>query len=279
MRFKGQRQSSNIEDRRGSGGRGAAVKGLSGFALIAVLAIGYFAGVDVTPLLDGGGSPAPSTRDLTRKEHEAGVWVSQVLGTTETVWAQQFKDELNRPYRPPVLVLYSGVTQSPCGGASGATGPFYCPADRKAYLDTEFFATLSDRLGAPGELAAAYVIAHEVAHHIQNELGILGKANQARARLPQAEANAISVRIELQADCLAGVWAGKIGSILQPGDVEQAIRAARQIGDDTLQRRAGKVPQPHTFSHGTSEQRARWFSRGHKAMEMAACDTFAAQRL
>jgi uncharacterized protein len=279
MRFKGQRQSNNIEDRRGSGGRGAAVGGLSGFALIAVLAIGYFTGVDVTPLLDGGGSPAPSTRDLTRKEQEAGVWVSQVLGTTETVWAQQFKDELNRPYRPPVLVLYSGVTQSPCGGASGATGPFYCPADRKAYLDTEFFAVLSDRLGAPGELAAAYVIAHEVAHHIQNELGILGKANQARARLPQAEANAISVRIELQADCLAGVWAGKIGSILQPGDVEQAIRAARQIGDDTLQRRAGKVPQPHTFSHGTSDQRARWFSRGHKAKEMAACDTFAAQRL
>ena len=282
MRFRNQRQSNNIEDRRGAGGgRGAAVGGLSGFALIAVLAIGYFTGVDVTPLLEGaGGQPQQSQpRDLTRKEEEAGVWVSQVLGTTETVWAAQFQSELGRKYNAPVMVLYSGVTQSPCGGASGATGPFYCPADRKAYLDTEFFATLSRQLGAPGELAAAYVIAHEVAHHIQNELGILGRANQARARLPQAESNAISVRIELQADCLAGVWARQIGSLLKPGDIEQAIRGAKQIGDDTLQRRAGRVPQPHTFSHGTSEQRARWFARGHKAGEMGACDTFAAERL
>lgn len=279
MRFRGQRQSRNIEDRRGRGG-GAAVGGLSGVALLAVLAIGWFTGVDVTPLLQGGGGGQPgAARELTAEEQAAGTWVAEVLGTTEAVWAARFRAELGEGYRPPVLVLYSGVTQSPCGGASGATGPFYCPADRKAYLDTEFFATLSRQLGAPGELAAAYVIAHEVAHHVQNELGILGKANEVRARMPAAQANAVSVRIELQADCLAGVWAGAVKSLLKPGDIEQALNAARQIGDDALQRRAGRVPQPHTFSHGTSEQRARWFATGYKAGAMAACDTFAADRL
>jgi hypothetical protein len=279
MRFRGQRQSRNIEDRRGRGG-GAAVGGLSGVALLAVLAIGYFTGVDVTPLLQGGGGGQPGqARELTKEEAAAGTWVAEVLGTTEAVWAARFKAELGEPYRPPVLVLYSGVTQSPCGGASGATGPFYCPADRKAYLDTEFFATLSRQLGAPGELAAAYVIAHEVAHHVQNELGILGKANEVRARMPAVQANAVSVRIELQADCLAGVWAGAVKSLLKPGDIEQALNAARQIGDDTLQRNAGRVPQPHTFSHGTSEQRARWFATGYKAGAMGACDTFATDRL
>lgn len=279
MRFRGQKQSRNIEDRRGRGG-GAAVGGLSGVALLAVLAIGYFTGIDVTPLLEGaGGGEGAQTRPLTEEERAAGVWVAEVLGTTEAVWAARFKAELDRPYRAPVLVLYSGVTQSPCGGASGATGPFYCPGDRKAYLDTEFFATLSRQLGAPGELAAAYVIAHELGHHVQNELGILGKANEVRSRLPQAEANAVSVRVELQADCLAGVWAGAVKSLLQPGDIAQAVNAARQIGDDALQRRAGRVPQPHTFGHGTSEQRARWFTIGYKAGKMGACDTFAAREL
>lgn len=280
MRFRGQKQSRNVEDRRGQAGRGAAVGGLSGVALLAVLAIGYFTGIDVTPLLEGTGGGAPQeARELSAEERAAGVWVAEVLGTTEAVWATRFKAELDRPYRAPVLVLFSGVTQSPCGGASGATGPFYCPADRKAYLDTEFFSTLSRDLGAPGELAAAYVIAHEVAHHVQNELGILGRANEARGRLPQAEANAVSVRVELQADCLAGVWAGAVKSLLQPGDIEQALNAARKIGDDALQRRAGRVPQPHTFSHGTSEQRARWFAIGYEAGEMGACDTFAARSL
>ena len=280
MRFRGQRQSRNIEDRRGRSGR-AAVGGLSGVALLAVLAIGYFTGIDVTPLLQGleGDQPAGETRELSAEEKAAGVWVAEVLGTTETVWAARFKAELGEVYRPPVLVLFSDVTQSPCGGASGATGPFYCPADRKAYLDTAFFATLARDLGAPGELAAAYVIAHEVGHHVQNELGILGKANEVRSRLPQAQANEVSVRIELQADCLAGVWAGAVKSLLQPGDIEQALNAARRIGDDALQRRAGRVPQPHTFSHGTSAQRARWFAKGYEAGAMAACDTFAARTL
>ena len=281
MRFGGQRQSRNVEDRRGSGRGGPGLGGISGVALLAVLAIGYFTGIDVTPLLQGldqAGAPGES-RELTPDEQQAGVWVSQVLGTTEDVWAERFRNELGARYAPPVLVLYSGVTQSPCGNASGATGPFYCPGDRKIYLDTEFFATLSRQLGAPGEIAAAYVIAHEVAHHVQDELGILGKANAARARMVPAEANAVSVRIELQADCLAGVWAESVNALLKPGDVEQAINAARQIGDDTLQRRAGKVPQPHTFSHGSSAQRVRWFTRGYEEGRMDACDTFGAERL
>ena len=281
MRFGGQRQSRNVEDRRGSGRGGPGLGGISGVALLAVLAIGYFTGIDVTPLLQGldqAGAPGES-RELTPDEQQAGVWVSQVLGTTEDVWAERFRNEMGAHYEPPVLVLYSGVTQGPCGNASGATGPFYCPGDRKIYLDTEFFATLSRQLGAPGEIAAAYVIAHEVAHHVQDELGILGKANAARARMSQAEANAVSVRIELQADCLAGVWAESVNSLLKPGDVEQAINAARQIGDDTLQRRAGQVPQPHTFSHGSSAQRVRWFTRGYEEGRMDACDTFGAERL
>lgn len=280
MRFGNQRQSRNIEDRRSSGGRGAAAGGISGVALLAVLAIGYFTGIDVTPLLQGGGSaPTTQPRALSPEEKAAGTWVSQVLGTTEEVWSERFRAELGQTYQAPVLVLYSGVTQSPCGGASGATGPFYCPADQKAYLDTEFFATLSRELGAPGEVAAAYVIAHEVAHHVQNELGILGKVHGLRARTSEVESNALSVRTELQADCLAGVWAAHIDGLLQPGDIEQAINAARQIGDDTLQRRAGRVPQPHTFSHGSSAQRAKWFTTGYNAGEMAACDTFGAAKL
>lgn len=281
MRFGGQRRSRNVEDRRGQGGRGGAVGGISGIALLAVLAIGYFTGIDVTPFLQGfddGGTPG-ETRALTAEEEQAGAWVSQVLGTTEDVWAERFRTELGAQYAPPVLVLYSGVTQSPCGGASGATGPFYCPGDQKIYLDTDFFATMARQLGAPGEIAAAYVIAHEVAHHVQDELGILSKANAARARMSQVDSNAVSVRIELQADCLAGVWAESVNSLLKPGDIEQAIHAAKQIGDDMLQRRAGQVPQPHTFSHGTSAQRARWFTKGYEQGRMDSCDTFGTDRL
>lgn len=281
MRFGGQKQSRNIEDRRGRGGGGRAVGGLSGVALLAVVAIGWFTGIDVSPLLDGS---APSqgrqeNRPLSAEEQKVGQWVSQVLGTTEEVWSERFRSEMGARYNPPVLVLFSGQTASPCGGADGASGPFYCPSDKKAYLDTAFFSTLSRELGAPGELAAAYVIAHEVAHHVQNELSILPQVNQLRARASQAESNALSVRVELQADCLSGVWARRVNSLLKPGDIEQAINAARQIGDDTLQKRAGRVPQPHTFSHGTSAQRAGWFTTGYQSGKMADCDTFKAERL
>ena len=178
-----------------------------------------------------------------------------------------------------MLVLYSGVTQNPCGGASGATGPFYCPADKKAYLDTSFFTTMSQQLGAGGDFAAAYVIAHEVAHHVQNDLGILPKVDQARRASSTTEANALTVRLELMADCLSGVWARNVEGLLERGDLEEALNAARMIGDDHLQRQAGRVPNPHTFTHGTSAQRARWFDVGFDTCNIGRCDTFAAERL
>jgi len=280
MKWRGRRGSSNIEDRRGRLGAAAPIGGLG---LIAVLAIGYFLGVDVTPLLEQaappqGGAPA----ELTEADRQAAEFVSVTLADTEEVWADVFRRDLGAAYAPATLVLFKDITQSPCGGASGATGPFYCPADRKAYLDTAFFTTLSRQLGAKGDFAAAYVIAHEIAHHVQNEIGILGEANQIRARVGEAEANAISVRIELQADCLSGIWAraaeAKFGAI-EEGDLEEAVNAARRIGDDMLQRNAGRVPQPHTFTHGTSEQRSRWFARGYRSGDLQACDTFAAERL
>ena len=280
MKLRGIRRSRNIEDRRrsGGGGRGA---GIGGVGLLVVLAIGYFAGIDVTPLLQDGGplSQTSAPRDLTPEEAHAAEFSAQVLATTEEVWDTLLPAQLGQTYTPPVMVLYSGITQSPCGGASGATGPFYCPADQKAYLDTAFFATLSQRLGARGDFAAAYVIAHEVAHHVQNQLGILGKVNERRQSVGQTEANALTVRLELQADCLSGVWAQAVGGLLEPGDIDEALNAARRIGDDHLQSQAGRVPQPHTFTHGTSEQRARWFATGYESGDARSCDTFGAARL
>ncbi len=214
--------------------------------------------------------------------------MSVTLADTEEVWAELFRTQVGRAYDPAVLVLYKGVTQSPCGGgASGATGPFYCPGDRKVYLDTGFFTTMEQRLGAGGgDFAAAYVVAHEVAHHVQNELGILGEANRVRQRVSQAESNAISVRIELQADCFSGIWAraaqARFGSLEPGGDIEEAMNAAKQIGgDDTLQRNAGgRTPMPHTFTHGSSAQRQRWFARGgYETGQLESCNTFNTDRL
>lgn len=282
MRLRGVRGSRNVEDRRRAGGRGGTRGGRAGgmgvLGLLAVLAIGYFTGIDVSPLLQGGSVPQQSA-PVSDVDDRAGQFTSRVLGTTEDVWARVFRDQLGREYSPPVLVLFSGVTQSPCGGASGATGPFYCPADKKAYLDTSFFSTLSQRMGAGGDFAAAYVIAHEVAHHVQNELGILGKVNQAKRTASQAEANLLTVRIELMADCLSGVWARNVQGLMEKGDLAEALNAARMIGDDHLQRQAGRVPQPHTFTHGTSDQRERWFGRGYDSGAINQCDTFAATQL
>jgi predicted metalloprotease len=204
---------------------------------------------------------------------------AQVLATTEDVWGQIFPQQLNRQYNPPQLVVFSNVTQSPCGNASGATGPFYCPADEKAYLDTAFFRTMDQQMGAGGDFAAAYVIAHEVAHHIQNELGILPRVNALRQQSSKVEANALTVRLELMADCLSGIWATNVQGLMEKGDLQEALNAARKIGDDHLQRQAGRVPQPHTFTHGTSEQRARWFARGFDTGQVGQCDTFAAREL
>lgn len=281
MRWQGRRGSRNIEDRRSRTRVGGGSIGLVG--LLVILGLGYVFGIDVTPLLQGqGGGSETVTTDLTEADRRAGAFVSVTLADTEEIWAEVFRDQVGRDYAPPTLVLYKGVTQSPCGGASGATGPFYCPGDRKVYLDTAFFATLERRLGAGGDFAAAYVVAHEVAHSVQDQLGILGQANRLRAQSSEEQSNAISVRIELQADCLSGVWARAVGDrfgILERGDIAEAMNAARQIGDDMLQRGVGRVPQPHTFTHGSSEQRQRWFATGHDAGTVRACDTFGANRL
>ncbi|MGP6087458.1 KPN_02809 family neutral zinc metallopeptidase [Antarctobacter jejuensis] len=282
MRLRNVRSSRNVEDRRGrGGGKAAGLGGLGVGGVLIVLAISYFTGIDVTPLLNGGQiAPQNSApRELTEAEQQAGEFSARVLATTEEVWSGIFPKAFGEPYEPPVMVLYSRVTQSPCGGASGATGPFYCPADEKAYLDTAFFATMRDQLGAGGDFAAAYVIAHEVAHHVQNELGILGQVQTARQRSAEREANALTVRLELQADCLSGVWARNVQGLMEKGDLDEALNAARRIGDDYLQKRAGRVPNPHTFTHGTSEQRQSWFARGYDSGDPGQCNTFDTDRL
>ena len=284
MKWRGRKVSSNIEDRRGSR-RAAGAAGTGGLGivgLLVVLAIGYFAGVDVRPFLSGDVGPTGTPAQQTADQEQAARFVGVVLADTETVWAEVFRTQLNERYRPPTLVLFSDTTRSPCGGASGATGPFYCPNDRKAYLDTDFFVTLRNRMNAGGDFAAAYVVAHEVAHHVQNELGILSKANQTRQRVNQAQSNQISVMIELQADCFSGIWARfaeeRLGT-LEEGDIAEAMNAAKQIGDDTLQRASGQRPMPHTFTHGTSEQRQRWFMTGYQLADINRCNTFGADRL
>ncbi len=281
MKWQGRRGSANIEDRRRSGGV-RRIGGIGGAGAIAVLLIGYFLGVDVTPLLEGGTVSTGGSTELTERDRATGDFVSVTLADTEEVWAQIFAQQLGRDYTPATLVLFKEATGSACGTASGATGPFYCPNDQKIYLDTAFFTTLANDLGAGGDFAAAYVVAHEVAHHVQNELGILGKVNDVRARSSAEESNALSVRIELQADCFAGIWAyhaaETFGSI-ERGDVAEAMNAAARIGDDTLQRNAGRRPMPDSFTHGTSEQRQRWFGVGMEGGELGSCDTFSVRNL
>ncbi|MFM2389000.1 MAG: hypothetical protein RLZZ437_555 [Pseudomonadota bacterium] len=281
MQWRGRRGSNNIEDRRGSSGGGARAGGIGGVGLIAVLLIGWFFGIDVSGFLNDPGAQQTAPREMSAEDAAAAEFVSVNLADTEEVWAGIFRDQIGRAYRPPTLVLFSGATQSACGGASGASGPFYCPGDKKAYLDTDFFATLDRRLGAGGDFAAAYVIAHEVAHGVQDQLGILGQANQVRAQVSQAESNLISVRIELQADCFSGVWANHARDMggLDRQDFLEALNAAQKIGDDTLQANAGQRPNPHTFTHGTSEQRARWFLTGLQSGNIADCDTFSTEDL
>ena len=283
MKWRGRRGSRNVIDQRGVSG--ARVGGIGGVGLIIVLLVGYFLGIDVTPLLNGGGGLPMETstqqRELSEAEKASGQFVSVVLADTEEVWGEIFPEQIGREYRPTQLVLFSDRVASGCGGASAATGPFYCPADGRIYLDTSFFATLQNRLGAEGDFAAAYVVAHEVAHHVQDELGILTQVNEAKAAANETRRNELSVRTELQADCLSGVWArhaeARLGTV-ESGDLQEALNAARQIGDDVLQRNAGRVPMPHTFTHGSAEQRQGWFARGYESGTMAECDTFGAAR-
>ncbi|MFS4439206.1 neutral zinc metallopeptidase [Paracoccaceae bacterium GXU_MW_L88] len=280
MKWRGRRQSGNIEDRRGRGGGGMVrMGGGGGLLLIAIVIIGSLLGFDMRGLLNGmmgSQMTGGSSTEITEQDQVEGEFVATVLAETDDLWTEIFADQLNADYPEPTLVLFKGVTQSPCGNASGATGPFYCPGDNKVYLDTSFFTTLRNRMGAGGDFAAAYVVAHEVAHHVQNVTGTLQRANQQRARVSERESNAISVRIELQADCLSGVWArhAEDRGLLEEGDLGEAINAAKQIGDDVLQANAGRTPSPHTFTHGTSEQRQRWFARGYEEDDIRACDTF-----
>ncbi len=281
MQWRGRRESSNIEDRRRMGGGGAArVGGIGGAGAIVVFLLAIFLGVDPSQLLGPGGTDGGTTSapvELTAQDKAEGQFVSVVLADTEEIWTRVFKQQLNAKYTPSTLVLFKDATRSACGGASEATGPFYCPMDKKVYLDTGFFTTLHQRLGAGGDFAAAYVVAHEIGHHVQDELGILAKANEIRQQVSEADSNAISVRIELQADCLSGIWAREAAQTLgtiERGDLEEAVNAAKQIGDDTLQRNAGQRPMPHTFTHGTSDQRSRWFMTGLQSGQLADCDTF-----
>ena len=277
MRLGGIGRSKNVIRRSGRAGKAG---GLGLVGVLAVMAIGYFTGIDVTPLLTGqGGGQVQQSRPLSDSEDPQVDFAARVLTTTEQVWSRIFQEQLGETYTPPKLVVFENVTQSACGGASGATGPFYCPADNMAYLDTAFFRTLDQRLGAGGDFAAAYVIAHEVAHHVQNEIGVLPQVARMRQQSSEVEANALTVRLELMADCFSGIWASNVEGLMEKGDLQEALNAARMIGDDHLQRQAGQVPQPHTFTHGTSEQRARWFERGFESGQIAACDTFEADRL
>ncbi|MCA0273562.1 MAG: neutral zinc metallopeptidase [Proteobacteria bacterium] len=278
MRWQGRRGSDNIEDRRRISTGGMVGGGGIGLLVVALL-VWALGGDPISVLQQGGGGTISQGGEveITEADQQAAEFVSVTLADTEEVWSSLFQSQLGRQYAPVTLVLFKQVTQSPCGNASGATGPFYCPLDKKAYLDTDFFATLQRQMGATGDFAAAYVVAHEVGHHVQDELGILSQVNDIRQRSGEAESNALSVRVELQADCLSGVWARtaaeRLGTI-EEGDVAEAMNAAAKIGDDTLQRNAGRRPMPDSFTHGTSEQRQRWFATGFKSGQIDACDTF-----
>ncbi len=286
MRLEDQSESRNVEDRRGGGigiGRGSVGVG----TLVIALAAGHFLGIDPSVILgllsDTTRSPAHGrSAAQPPASDEMSVFVAKVLGSTESTWQTVFA-EAGKRYQEPKLVLFTGATPTACGTGQSAMGPFYCPSDRKVYIDLAFYRDLRERFHAPGEFAQAYVIAHEVGHHVQNLLGISDKVRQAQQRSGnQAAANALSVRLELQADCFAGVWGHRADSmkkILEPGEVEQALTAASAIGDDRLQRQARGQIVPESFTHGSSAQRVRWFKRGMETGEVRQCDTFSATAL
>ena len=298
MRWKGRRRSNNVEDRRGQspahntarGGAGLLnfipmlIKTKTGRIMLLVGVVVFFGtrmmGIDLLPLLLGGGGTTPSgqSRELTAQEREMGDIVSAVLAHTEDTWQVIFRQQ-GRAYQDPTLVLFSNSVNSACGMASSAVGPFYCPGDHQLYLDLSFFQDLAQRHGVPGDFAQAYVIAHEVGHHVQTLLGISDQVRQAKRGKNTAQANALSVKQELQADCFAGLWGHAVnaeGQILDPGDLEEALAAATAIGDDRLQRESGRGVVPDSFTHGTSAQRVKWFRKGFESGEIGVCDTFSA---
>jgi predicted metalloprotease len=281
MRWRGRRESDNIEDRRGL--RVGRTAGIGGVGLIAVYLISMYFGVDPSVLLGGvqtsqvGSEPGSSEPyQESASEAEQRERIAVVLADTEDVWSAVMT-ELRGSYRKPTLVLFSGAVESGCGFAEAAMGPFYCPADERVFIDLSFFDELDQRLGAGGDFAQAYVVAHEVGHHVQNLLGTSERVQELRQRVDEIEANQLSVRLELQADCYAGLWARhaeQTAAMLESGDIEEALGAASAVGDDRLQRRAGGQVVPDSFTHGTSEQRRRWFRHGLDAGTLEACDTF-----
>lgn len=282
MQWRGRRTSRNIDDRRRGGGSGGGRLGIG--ATLIVLLVGAYFGVDVSGLLGGGGVPTTQTSSAPRGPNQIDddqeAFVATVLAETEQVWGQIFRQS-NLDYDDTVLVLYSGGTASGCGQAQSAMGPFYCPGDQRVYLDTDFFRVMEQQLQAGGDFANAYVIAHEVAHHVQNLLGTLSQVNAQRSRASAADSNALSVRLELQADCYAGIWARAAADRLQvsDADIREALRTAARIGDDALQRAAGGRVVPDSFTHGTSEQRQRWFFAGYSEGDPRTCDTLGARSL
>jgi hypothetical protein len=288
MRWEGNRESSNVEDMRDSGGGGGGF-GFGGRSIgIGTIVIALVGGAifGINPLtilgLLSGGGPAPQSQQAPAHAPPANdpmaKFVATVLADTEDVWTELFRQG-GASYVNPKLVLFRGAVRTGCGQGQAAMGPFYCPADQKVYIDLDFYETLRSRLGAPGDFAQAYVIAHEVGHHVQNQLGIAERVEQARGRAGAAQANAMSVRLELQADCFAGVWghhAQKARQVLEQGDVEEAMNAAAKIGDDALQKARGGAVMPESFTHGTSAQRQRWFNTGLQTGSVKACDTFGA---
>jgi uncharacterized protein len=287
MRWQMGRRSDNIEDQRGMPvGRGAVVGGGIGTVVLVLLAL-YF-GVDPSVVLQGvdpGDSRSVSSVQQQQRapagDEPLKDFVSVILADTEDTWGELFQ-RMGRQYQRPHLVLFSGAVQSACGFAEAAVGPFYCPGDRKLYIDLSFYRDLRDKLGAPGDFAQAYVIAHEVGHHVQNLLGIAERVQAAQGKRARTEANALQVRMELQADCLAGVWANnaqRARNLLESGDIEEGLNAASAIGDDRLQRQAQGRVVPESFTHGSSAQRVRWFKRGIDSGDPGQCDTFTAAKL
>ncbi|MEM9473428.1 MAG: neutral zinc metallopeptidase [Pseudomonadota bacterium] len=289
MRLDDEQASSNVEDRRGQRGRRGGFRipmgrrggGGIGIGTIVILGIMWLVfGINPLEMLSGGGLqqqtqqvPQTQQQQSPAANDEMGKFASKVLSTTERTWTRIFQEN-GRRYEEPRMVLFSGYVQSACGAAQSAMGPFYCPRDRKIYIDLSFFRDMSTRLGAGGDFAHAYVIAHEVGHHVQTLLGIAEKVTAARMRSSKAEANQLSVRMELQADCLAGVWARHNKNLLEKGDIEEGLNAASAIGDDRLQRRSQGYVVPESFTHGTSAQRVEWFKRGIQTGNIGQCDTF-----
>ena len=279
MRWSGGRRSDNVEDRRGIRVSRGIVGG--GIGTLVLVLVSLYLGIDPTVLLNQAPPVTVSTtgtsrEDLPAEENRMAEFVSVVLADTEDAWLELFR-QAGSAYREPKLILFTDAVESACGFADSAVGPFYCPADQKVYIDLGFFRELKDRYRAPGDFAQAYVIAHEVGHHVQNLLGISKKVQEARSRASQVEGNRLSVRLELQADCLAGVWAyhaNKARNIIEAGDVEEALGAASAIGDDRLQKQTRGFVVPDAFTHGTSEQRVRWFRTGIESGDINRCNTF-----